>query len=104
MKKASRPRVRPGDRVILAYHKSVIPAYDGKPFVGHDQELRVSSVPGTGSQRNPYGVVVTDGEHFWHLLPEDVVPVPEPIAQASPTAAEIERDVDDITGTLRRRR
>lgn len=68
-----RPKHRKHDRVTLASHKSVIPAYGGKPFVGRDTVLTVSHLTGTGSTRNPWHVVVTDGEHFWHLEPDDVV-------------------------------
>lgn len=60
---------------MLAAHKSVIPPYDGKPFVLRDTMLTVSHLTGTGSKRNPWHVVVTDGTHFWHLEPDDVVRV-----------------------------
>lgn len=69
-----RPATRIGDTVTLSSIKSSIPAYDGKPAVLRDTALRVSSVTGTGSKRNPYHVVVTDGTHFWHMEPGDVVP------------------------------
>jgi hypothetical protein len=80
--KPKRPSWRPGDEVVLAAHKSVIPAYDGKPQIGHEDVLRVSSVTGTGSLSNPYGTVITDGRHFWHLLPDDVVPAGRPAHSA----------------------
>jgi len=73
MATTKRPAWRKGDRVMLAEHKGVIPPYDGKPFVLRDTVLTVSHLTGTGSRRNPWHVVVTDGEHFWHLDPDDVV-------------------------------
>jgi hypothetical protein len=79
--KTKRPALQLRDTVQLASHKSVIPAFDScdgagvKPFVGHDAKLTVSSITGTGSKRNPFAVVVTDGNYFWHLEPDDVVKV-----------------------------
>ena len=70
-----RPALRKHDRVTLASHKSVIPPYDGKPFVLRDTVLTVSHLTGTGSKRNPWHVVVTDGTHLWHLEPDDVARV-----------------------------
>lgn len=75
VKKAKRPQARPGELVTLAPHRSGIPAHDGKPMVGREDVLRVSSVTGTGSARNPYRIVVTNGVHFWHLEPDDAAPV-----------------------------
>ena len=75
MATSKRPALRKHDRVTLAAHKSVIPPYDGKPFVLRDTVLTVSHLTGTGSKRNPWHVVVTDGTHFWHLEPDDVIPV-----------------------------
>lgn len=75
MANAKRPALRKHDRVMLASHKSVIPPYDGKPFVLRDTVLTVSHLTGTGSNRNPWHVVVTDGTHFWHLEPDDVTRV-----------------------------
>ena len=72
MATTKRPALRKQDRVTLSRIKSVIPAYGGKPFVGRDTVLTVSHLTGTGSKRNPWHVVVTDGEHFWHLEPGDV--------------------------------
>ena len=69
---SKRPALRKNDRVTLSRIKSPIPAYGGKPFVGRERVLTVSHITGTGAQRNPWGVVVTDGEHFWHLEPGDV--------------------------------
>lgn len=93
-----RPKLRTGDLVLLAPQKSVIPAYDGKPFVGRESVLRVSSVTGTGSARSPYRVVVTDGEHFWHLEPDDVVAQDagsDPAAPAKSTA-QLGREIRSI--------
>jgi hypothetical protein len=75
MATSRRPTLRKHDRVTLASHKSVIPPYDGKPFVLRDTVLTVSHLTGTGSKRNPWHVVVTDGTHFWHLEPDDVTRV-----------------------------
>jgi hypothetical protein len=54
--------------------------------------LSVSHLTGKGSTRNPWHVVVTDGEHFWHLEPDDVVRVdegwPKPISQ-------IDREIEE---------
>jgi hypothetical protein len=49
MKNARRPDLNLRDTVCLSSIKAVIPAYDGKPFVGHDTRLTVSSITGTGS-------------------------------------------------------
>ena len=75
MATSKRPTLRKHDRVTLAEHKKVIPPYDGKPFVLRDTVLTVSHLTGTGSKRNPWHVVVTDGTHFWHLEPDDVTRV-----------------------------
>lgn len=72
MSASKRPTLRKHDRVTLAPHKSLIPAYGGKPFVGRETILTVSHLTGTGAKRNPWHVVVTDGTHFWHLEPDDV--------------------------------
>lgn len=72
MATTKRPALRKNDRVTLAPHKSVIPPYDGKPFVLRDTVLTVSHLTGTGTKRNPWMVVVTDGTHFWHLEADDV--------------------------------
>jgi hypothetical protein len=72
MAASKRPALRKQDRVTLSRVKRPIPAYDGKPFVGREDVLTVSHVTGTGSKRNPWWVVVTDGTHFWHLEPDDV--------------------------------
>lgn len=85
---AKRPSHRKNDRVVLARHKSLIPAYDGKPFVGRDTVLEVSHLTGTGSKRNPWHVVVTDGTHFWTLLPDDVA------ASEDSSHAAMKRDLD----------
>ena len=75
MATSKRPALRKHDRVTLAAHKSVIPPYDEKPWVLRDTVLTVSHLTGTGSKRNPWHVVVTDGTHFWHLEPDDVMRV-----------------------------
>lgn len=67
-----RPTVRIGDKVSLSAIKSMIPAYDGKPAVLRDTVLTVSSITGTGSKRNPFGVRTTDGTHFWGHEPGDL--------------------------------
>jgi hypothetical protein len=74
MMKTKRPALHVGDHVQLAPHVRSIPAYEGKPAVLSSTRLRVSCVTGTGSKRNPYSVVTTDGVHFWHHAPDDVVP------------------------------
>lgn len=80
MANVKRPAFRKNDRVTLAGHKNVIPPYDDlrggglKPFVLRDTVLTVSHLTGTGSARSPWQVVVTDGTHFWHLEPDDVMP------------------------------
>jgi hypothetical protein len=73
MATTKRPTLRKNDHVTLSPIKSVIPAYGGKPFVGRETVLTVSHLTGTGSKRNPWHVVVTDGTHFWHLEPDDVM-------------------------------
>lgn len=75
MATTKRPALRKHDRVTLSPIKSVIPAYGGKPFVGRETVLTVLDLTGTGSKRNPWHVVVTDGTHFWHLEPDDVTRV-----------------------------
>ncbi|MES2156074.1 MAG: hypothetical protein V4510_13150 [bacterium] len=98
--KAKRPWVRPGDLVLLAWHKKVIPPFDGKPFVGHEDVLRVASVSGTGSLKNPYRVVVTDGVHAWHLEPDDVRPAePAPVAAPEKSHRQLEAEIDALAGT-----
>jgi hypothetical protein len=77
MPPSKRPALRKQDRVTLSQIKRPIPAYGGKPFVGREDVLTVSHITGTGAKRNPWGVVVTDGTHFWHLEPDDVIPVNE---------------------------
>lgn len=78
MAKAKRPRFKINDRITLASYTPLIPAYGGKPFVGRDKVLRVSSVTGKGTQRDPWFLSVTDDEgHFWTLPPDDVIPAAE---------------------------
>lgn len=81
-KRPKRPAHSPQDPVRLASHMRVIPPYDGKPQIGHENILRVSAVAGTGTTRNPFHVVVTDGVHFWTLAPDDVVAVQSPATLA----------------------
>ena len=92
MAKTKRPTLRKHDRVTLSRIKSVIPAYGGKPFVGRDMVLTVSHLTGTGSTRNPWHVVVTDGTHFWHLEPDDVQPAED---EARASHSTVKRDVDE---------
>jgi hypothetical protein len=69
-----RPKFHINDRVVLASHVRAFPPYDGKPFVGHENVLRVSSISGTGSKRNPYHVSCTDDQgHFWSIEPDDLI-------------------------------
>lgn len=72
MAKQSRPKLLKNDSIKIASHVAVIPAYGDKPFVGHDTLLRVSSISGTGTRRNPWSISVTDGVYFWHFAPEDI--------------------------------
>jgi len=97
--KAKRPTLRKHDRVTLAAHKSVIPPYDGKPFVLRDTVLTVSHLTGTGSARNPWHVVVTDGTHFWHLEPDDVRVEESPArhhATMKKGAAQLDREISSV--------
>jgi hypothetical protein len=91
--KTKRPTLRKHDRVVLAPHKSVIPPYDGKPYVLRDTVLTVSHLTGTGTQRSPWHVVVTDGTHFWHLEPEDVTPAERHHATMK-SPAQLQREID----------
>lgn len=70
--KTIKPAYRPADCVRLASHVRCIPAYGDKPIVTHATELRVSSLSGNGSKRQPWSVTVTDGQHFWHVDPSDL--------------------------------
>lgn len=72
MSKTKRPSFRIGDRVKLSAITRMIPAYDGKPAVLSDTVLRVSSITGTGTTRNPYIVRTTDGVNFWGHEPDDL--------------------------------
>lgn len=98
MATSKRPALRKHDRVTLSAIKSVIPPYDGKPFVLRDTVLTVSHLTGTGSNRNPWRVVVTDGTHFWHLEPDDVARVENDAGGASHHAtkkspAQLDREI-----------
>lgn len=70
---AKRPKFRIGDLVSLASYTPLIPAYMGKPFVGRETVLRVSSITGKGGVRDPWFVHVTDGTSFWQLPPDELV-------------------------------
>ena len=70
---AKRPKFKIGDLVSLASYTPLIPAYGGKPFVGRETILRVSSITGKGTLRAPWFVHVTDGSSFWQLPPDDLV-------------------------------
>ena len=97
MANVKRPSFRKNDRVTLASHKNVIPPYDDlrggglKPYVLRDTVLTVSHLTGTGSKRTPWHVVVTDGTHFWHLEPDDIMPA-ETSAGAAHSA--VKHDLD----------
>jgi hypothetical protein len=97
MATSKRPALRKNDRVTLASHKSVIPPYDGKPFVLRDTVLTVSHLTGTGSKRNPWHVVVTDGTYFWHLEPDDVTPLESegPMAHSTKKRSGSQRDLNE---------
>lgn len=75
MTKTKRPTIRTGDTVRLADHVSNFPSYADKPAVTRATELRVSSITGKGTTRAPWSVSLTDGTHFWHVEPGDVVAV-----------------------------
>jgi len=87
MAKTKRPSFRVNDLVTLAAWTPLIPSYrdsftgQTKPFVGREKILRVASVSGTGSMRNPWFLKLTDDEgHDWTLPPADV----ELVAPGSP--------------------
>ena len=69
-KNTPRPHFRKNDKITSL---SIVPAYDGKPQIGRDTELSVSHVTGRGSKCAPWRVVATDGIHFWHFDPENIV-------------------------------
>lgn len=93
--KAKRPKFKINDRVTIASYTPLVPAYGGKPFVGRDTILRVSSIAGTGSLRNPYFVHVTDDEgHFWQFPPDDIVPADEGVQHATKKSpAQLDREI-----------
>ena len=95
MASTKRPTLRKNDRVTLAPHKRVIPPYDDKPYVLRDTVLTVSHLTGTGSTRNPWHVVVTDGTHFWHLEPDDVTPVETSEAHSTMKQRGAKHDLDN---------
>lgn len=73
-KKQPRPSLFVGDTVKLADHVRTIPAVDGRPMVTRETMLRVRSVIGRGTQRDPWRVLVSDEthEHTWYLDPDDL--------------------------------
>lgn len=70
--KTPRPKLNIRDEIRMADHMRTIPAYDGKPEVYPSTVLRVSSITGKGTKREPWGVSATNGTHFWHFNPADV--------------------------------
>jgi len=93
---SKRPSLKANDLVTLRF--SSIPAYGGKPFVGKDTVLRVQSVTGTGTMRNPWHLIVTDDAgHTWTLPPSDLL-----LAESSPRRhhvtkpAQLQRDIDSF--------
>jgi hypothetical protein len=100
MAKAKRPPFKINDRVTIASYTPLVPAYGGKPFVGRETVLRVSSVTGTGSQRNPYFVHVTDGGHFWQFPPDDIVLAEEGTRHATKKSpAQLDREIAEALAT-----
>jgi hypothetical protein len=73
MAKSKRTGLKANDLVTLRF--ASIPAYGGKPFVSKfDTVLRVQSVTGTGTMRNPWQATVTDDAgHTWILQPGDLM-------------------------------
>ena len=99
--KAKRPQFRINDRITIAAYTPLVPAYGGKPFVGRNTILRVSSITGKGSLREPYFVHVTDDEgHFWQFPPDDIIQAKEvhhatkKTSSAPKATAKIEREID----------
>lgn len=99
--KAKRPKFKINDRVTIASYTPLVPAYGGKPFVGRGTILRVASITGTGSLRQPYFVHVTDDEgHVWQFPPDDIVLADESPSER-PHAAKKESHEDDPAGHTR---
>ncbi len=104
--KTKRPSFRINDRVSPRW---MIPAYGGKPHALTDTVLRVSSVSGTGSVRNPWQVSVTDDAgHFWTLTPDEVVPAASHMTKRAPAGRKatssskadkaLDREIADAVG------
>lgn len=70
--KSPRPKFNIGDNVTMADHMRTIPEYDGKPAVYPSTVLRVSSIVGKGTKREPWSVRLTNGVHFWCFDPADI--------------------------------
>lgn len=105
MAKTKRPQFRVNDRVTLAAHTPLIPAYAGKPFVGRDTVLRVSSVVGKGTLREPWGVNITDDAgNFWHMQPGDIVRAERGVSYArkKKSPAQLDREIADALARPRR--
>jgi hypothetical protein len=105
MAKERRPTFRVSDRVVLAEHTPLIPAYEGKPFVGRETVLRVSSIVGKGTQRAPWGVNITDDAgHFWRMDPGDLM-----LSENGPghavkkmSRAQLDRDIAEVIAKRQR--
>lgn len=98
MATTKRPALRKNDRVTLSPIKRTIPPHEGKPWVLRDTVLTVSHLAGTGSKRSPWYVVVTDGEHFWSLEPDDVTRVEDgdgSTAHSTTKRSGTKRELDD---------
>lgn len=104
--KPKRPRFHVNDRITIAPYTPLIPAYGGKPFVGRETVLRVSSITGTGAVRNPWFVHVTDDAgHFWQMPPDDIVPAENEMHHATKKKSprQLQREVNEILGRGRGR-
>lgn len=99
MARAKRPRFRINDRVTLASHTPLIPAYGGKPFVGRDTILRVSSIVGKGTLSDPWEINFTDDAgHFWRMRPGDLVLAEgegRHHATKKKSSAQLQREIDE---------
>src|ERR1700751_854003 len=95
--RTKRPRFKINDRVALASYTPLVPAYAGKPFLGRNTVLRVSSLAGKGTLRDPYFVHVTDDEgHFWQFPLDDIVPAEENVSHAAKKSpAQLQREIDE---------
>lgn len=68
----AKPKFKLRDAIVLASHERMRPSFDGKPAVLKDTVLRVSSISGKGSKRDPWQVNATDGHHFWAFEPDAI--------------------------------